>query len=60
MDNLKEKLDKILEGCEKCKAKMCHICPNGTLKKRIRAELKEGDNIQETGILAWLKSLLKN
>ncbi|MGL5279583.1 MAG: hypothetical protein ACRC8M_11015 [Cetobacterium sp.] len=40
IEELEEKLEKISLGCEKCKAKMCSICPNGQIKKTIRNKLK--------------------
>lgn len=40
IEELEEKLEKISLDCEKCKAKMCNICPNGQIKKTIRNKLK--------------------
>ncbi|MHA4990677.1 hypothetical protein [Cetobacterium somerae] len=40
IEELEEKLEKISLGCEKCKAKMCSICPNGQIKKTIKNKLK--------------------
>ena len=40
IEELEEKLEKISLGCEKCKAKMCNICPNGQIKKTIKNKLK--------------------
>lgn len=40
IEELEERLEKISLGCEKCKAKMCNICPNGQMKKVIRNKLK--------------------
>lgn len=40
IEELEERLEKISLGCEKCKAKMCNICPNGQMKRVIRNKLK--------------------
>lgn len=36
IEELEKKLEKISLGCEKCKAKICGICPNGQIKKTIK------------------------
>lgn len=36
VEELEEKLEKISLGCEKCKAKMCGICPNGQIKNKLK------------------------
>ncbi len=41
IDELEKRLEKISIGCEKCKAKMCNICPNGKMKKMIKTKLKD-------------------
>ena len=40
IEELEEKLEKISLVCEKCKAKMCSICPNGQIKMIIKNKLK--------------------
>lgn len=41
IDELEKTLEKISIGCERCKAKMCNICPNGKMKKMIKIKLKD-------------------
>lgn len=40
IEELEKKLEKMSLGCEKCKAKICGICPNGQIKKIIKNKLK--------------------
>lgn len=40
LKKLEERLEQISTGCEKCKAKMCNICPNGKLKASIKDKIK--------------------
>lgn len=51
MDELElyqNELNKILKGCSTCRAKMCHVCPNGKRKKILRAKIKELSPTKET------------
>lgn len=48
-----EELNKILKGCNTCKAKMCNICPNGKRKKFLKGKIKEILPKKET----WLKKI---
>lgn len=36
-----EELDKILEGCSLCRAKLCSSCPNGKRKRYLKEELEK-------------------
>lgn len=56
--DLKEKLEKISLGCDRCKAKMCSICPNEKMKKSIRSRLKTLNSslIKEESLLTKIKN----
>lgn len=41
IEKYQNELEKILEGCSICKAKLCNICPNGRRKKFLKTELKK-------------------
>lgn len=43
-----KELNKILKGCNSCRAKMCNVCPNGRRKKALRAKIKELSPTEET------------
>ncbi len=41
LENYQNELEKILKGCDTCKAKMCNFCPNGKRKKFLREKIQE-------------------
>lgn len=60
MENLKEVLRKIEDGCSICKAKLCSSCPNDRKKKKIKEELKAlGEWEEEKSFLQSLKEWLE-
>lgn len=63
VEDLENQLNKILSGCEICKAKVCGICPNGKMKKNIKMELKkiqpEKEGFSFRTILQKIKNSIK-
>ncbi|MCI6152755.1 hypothetical protein [Fusobacterium perfoetens] len=41
LENYQKELNKILKGCDICKAKMCNFCPNGKRKKFLKEKIKK-------------------
>lgn len=41
IEKYQNELEKILEGCNLCKAKLCNSCPNGRRKKFLKIEIKK-------------------
>lgn len=60
MENLKELLEKIENGCSLCKAKLCGSCPNSRRKKKIKEDLKKlGQWVEEPSLLEKIKKIFK-
>ena len=59
LKKLEERLEQISTGCEKCKAKMCNICPNGKLKASIKDKIKKLNPNSEVSITPLAKILKK-
>lgn len=55
LEKYQNELEKILKGCNSCKAKLCNLCPNGKRKKSLRSKIKMLSPAKEN----WFEKLKK-